>query len=130
MYALSRKYGKKVLYWLHLGKLVESKPLKDVERVENNYSALAIIMSRFQDQATAIVNIVAGLGNMEFKRFATYAVIGDILQIAFYSGIGYFFAANWQALYNTIGLFSWLIVLATIIISILLVRRITKKMLR
>ena len=35
MYFLSRKYGKRVLYWLNLGKLADSKPIKDIERVEN-----------------------------------------------------------------------------------------------
>jgi len=85
MYVLSRKYGKKILYWFHLRKLVESKPLKQVEKMENNYSALAIIISRFQDQATAMVNVIAGLGNIKFKRFVIYATIGDILQIIFYA---------------------------------------------
>ena len=130
MYALSKRYGKRILRWLHLDKLVESKQLQGVEKVENNYSAVAIITSRFQDQATAIVNVVAGIGNVNFKRFATYAIIGDVLQIAFYSGIGYFFAESWQSLYNTIGVFSWLIVLVTIVVSIILANKFTKRMLK
>lgn len=130
MYALSKRYGKKVLRWFHLGKFADSKPLKDVKNVENNYSATVIIISRFQDQATAIINVVAGLGNMKFKRFILYAVIGDILQIVFYSSMGYFFAANWQSIYNTIGVFIWLIILITTIISILLANKITKRILR
>jgi membrane protein DedA with SNARE-associated domain len=128
MYALSKKYGKKVLRWFRLGKLIESKPLKYMEKVENNYSATTIIISRFQDQATAIINAVAGLGGMKFKHFVLYAIIGDIIQIAFYSGIGYFFAENWQVLYNAIGVFSWLILLVTIIVSILVANKFTKKM--
>jgi membrane-associated protein len=128
MYVLSRKYGKKILYWFHLRKLVESKPLKQVEKMENNYSALAIIISRFQDQATAMVNVIAGLGNIKFKRFVIYATIGDILQIIFYASVGYFFAENWQAFYNTMGIFSWLIVLIATIISILLANKFARKM--
>ncbi len=130
MYTLSKRYGKKVLYWFHLKKFVESKSLKIVERVENNYSAVAIIMSRFQDQATVIVNVFAGLGKMKFKRFVLYAVIGDILQIIFYSSIGYFFVENWQVFYNTVGVFSWLIILVTIIISVLVANKYTKKVFR
>jgi membrane-associated protein len=130
MYALSKRYGKKVLYWFRLKKLAELESLKSVEREENNYSGVAIIASRFQDQATAIVNVIAGLGNIKFKRFVSYVVIGDLLQIIFYSAIGYFFAANWQALYNAIGIFSWLIVLATIVISIIMAKKFTKKMLK
>jgi membrane-associated protein len=130
MYILSNRYGKKVLYWFHLGKIAESGPLKRVEQVENTYSASAIIVSRFQDQATAIVNVIAGLGRMKFKPFLLYVIIGDVLQIIFYSSIGYFFSENWQALYNVLGVFSWFIVLATIIISIFLANKFKKQMIK
>ena len=128
MYGLTHKYGRKVLNWFHLGKIVESKPLRTIESAaaEKPYSAAAIIISRFQDQATAIVNAIAGLGRMRFKSFFLYVVIGDILQILFYSSIGYFFAANWQAFYNTLGIFSWLIVVVTLIISIIVAQRFTR----
>ncbi len=127
MYTFSKKYGKKVLYWFHLGKVVESRALKNIEEVENKYSALTIIASRFQDQATTILNVLAGLGNIKFKRFITYAIIGDILQIAFYSSIGYFFAGNWESFYKVTGIFSWLIVLVVVIISAFLTNKYTKK---
>ena len=130
MYGLSKRYGKKVLYWFHLGKVAESKPLKYVEGVEKSYSATAIIASRFQDQTTAIVNVIAGLGRMKFKPFLLYVIIGDVLQILFYSSIGYFFSENWQSLYNTVGVFSWLIILGTIIISIFVANKFKKRMLR
>ncbi len=129
MYTLSRRYGKRVLAWLHLKSLMTSELFKHAEEVEKNYSAPFIIISRFQDQATTIVNIFAGLGHMQFKRFVLYAVIGDILQILFYGSIGYFFAANWQSLYGTVGVFIWLIMLGAIVISILASSKITKKML-
>ena len=128
MYGLSKRYGERVLRWFHLGKVAESKPLKNVERVEKKYSSTAIIASRFQDQATAIVNVLAGLGRMEFKPFLIYATIGDILQILFFSGIGYFFAESWQSLYNTVGVFSWIIILVTIIISIFVANKVKKRM--
>ena len=130
MYSLSRRYGEKVLRWFHLGKLAKSKPIQTVETVEKKYSAMAIIASRFQDQATAIVNVLAGLGKMEFRPFATYAIIGDVLQIMFFSAIGYFFAETWQSLYNTIGVFSWIIVLVTVIISIFIANKVKGRMMR
>ncbi len=130
MYGLSKKYGKKFLDWFHLKKLAESKALKNIEGVEKRYSAVVIITSRFQDQATTIINVISGLGNMKFKRFLLFIIIGDILQIVFYCSIGYFFAENWQSLYNTVGVFSWLIVLITIIISILVAKKFSKNMLK
>ena len=130
MYALSKKYGRKVLYWLHLKKIAESEQLKNVEKIENHYSAMLLIASRFQDQTTTVVNFIAGIGGMKFRRFLSYIVIGDILQILFYSSIGYFFAEDWQDLYHTVGIFSWIIVLATTIITIIVAKKITKRMMR
>ncbi len=129
-YGLVRKYGKPVLYWFHLGKVVESQVLKNVENIENTYKATVIMASRFQDQATTLVNIIAGLGNMDFKHFALYAVIGDVLQILFYSAIGYFFAGSWQSLYNAVGVFGWLIILGTTVVAILASRKFVKQLLK
>ena len=129
-FGLVRKFGKRILYWFHLGKVVESQVLKKVEGVENTYKATIITMSRFQDQATTIVNIIAGLGGMSFKRFAWYAIIGDTLQILFYGAIGYFFAENWQSLYKTVGVFSWLIILGTMTATLLASRKIVKQILK
>ncbi|MEI6660240.1 MAG: DedA family protein [bacterium] len=127
MYTLSKKYGKKILHFFNLGKFATSKQLDEVEKIENRYSALTIITSRFQDQATALVNILAGLGNMNFKRFLTYIIIGDIIQIMFYASIGYFFAQSWQSLYKTMGVFGWLVLLATVIIAVFAATKIKKR---
>lgn len=129
-YGLVRKYGKPVLYWFHLGKVVESKVLKNVENVENTYKATVLMASRFQDQATTLVNIIAGLGNINFKHFALYVIIGDVLQLLFYSGVGYFFSGSWQSLYGAIGVFGWLIILAVIVVMVLASRRLAKRILK
>lgn len=109
LYWLVQRFGRKVLYWLHLRKLADSPLLRDVEATAKTYSAPVIIASRFQVQATAIVNIIAGLGKMDFKRFALLVCAGEILQMAFYVAIGYLFAGTWQAIYAVVGKFSWII---------------------
>lgn len=130
MYGLAKKYGKPFFYWIHLRKLIESELFQHAEKVENTYSAPIIILSRFQDQTTTIVNIIAGLGTMKFKRFLLYAVMGDILQVMFYASIGYFFAGDWQALYGAVGVFTWVIALGTLVISIALSGKIARRILK
>jgi membrane protein DedA with SNARE-associated domain len=83
MYWLVRRYGHKALLWLRLRKLADSPALRNVEATADTYKAPVIIASRFQVQATAVVNIIAGLGKMNFKRFASLVVIGEILQMSF-----------------------------------------------
>ncbi len=130
LYVLVRRYGHRVLRWLRLEKLVESVALKNVEGVENTFKAVVIVASRFQDQATTIVNVIAGLGRIPFKRFVSYTVLGEILQTCFYGSIGYFFADNWQSIYSAVGQFSWLIVLGTLIVTLLMSKKLAKHILK
>lgn len=111
MYWLMRRFGKKILRKVGLKKFADSPLLQNVENTVDTYSALVIIASRFQDQATTLVNIISGLGKMRVKRFLLYISIGDILQILFFASIGYLFADNWQAVYSATGQFSWVIAL-------------------
>jgi membrane-associated protein len=127
MYWLVRRFGKKVLYKLRLRKLAESPVLRNVEDAVENYKGSVIIASRFQVQATAMVNIIAGLGNMDFKRFARLIVFGEILQMAFYVTIGYVFADSWQAVYGAVGKFSWIIALALAVLVTLASTKIIEK---
>jgi membrane protein DedA with SNARE-associated domain len=120
MYWLMRRYGKKVLRKIGLKKFADSPLLQNVEETVNTYSALVIIASRFQDQATTLINIISGLGKMRVKRFFLFISIGDFLQILFYAAIGFLFADNWQAIYGATGRFSWVIaLLMALIVSFL-----------
>jgi membrane protein DedA with SNARE-associated domain len=127
MYWLVRLYGKRVLYWLGLRKIAESVALKDVESTVNRYSAFVIIASRFQDQATTIVNIISGLGRMKIKRFAWLISIGDVIQITFYVLLGYLFADNWQAIYGAVGKLSWIIALIVALVVVIFATQLMKK---
>jgi len=116
MYWLVRRYGRKVLYLLRLRKIADSPALRNVEATADTYSIPVIIFSRFQVQATAIVNIIAGLGKMKFKRFVVPVFAGEILQMAFYVAIGFLFAGTWQTIYAAVGKFSWVIALTLTIV--------------
>ena len=130
MYSLTRFYGKKVLYFLRLRKLAESPMLQNVEVTVENYRAPIIIASRFQDQATTIVNIISGLGKMRWRRFITFIIIGDVLQILFYVTVGTVFIDNWQTLYGAVNSFGWIILLVLAIAVILLSTRMIRRHLR
>ena len=130
MYWLMRLYGKKVLVWFGLRKLVDSAALRNVESTVETYKASLVIASRFQDQATTIVNIIAGLGRMDFKRFALLVVVGGILQMVFYVSIGLVFADNWQSVYDAVGNLGWIIALVTAVVVVYLSTHVIKRALR
>lgn len=128
MYLLVRKFGRRVLLFLHLRKLADSPILIDAEKTAKAYNAPVIILSRFQVQATAIVNIISGLGKMNFKRFALLVVIGETLQMACYVAIGYLFSDTWEVLYASLGKFSWIIFVVLAILFTSAATKIVKRM--
>jgi len=66
---------------------------------------------------------------MNFKRFAIYVVIGEVLQMFFYVAIGYIFSDTWQTIYGAVGKFSWIIAIAlAVIFTVASAKIINKKM--
>lgn len=117
MYWLCQKYGVKILFKLRLKKLVESVALKNIEKTVDTYKFYVVIASRFQVQATALVNTIAGLGSMNFRKFCFLVIVGEILQMIFYVSLGYFFADSWQEIFALINRLGWVIAL-TIMLGI------------
>jgi membrane-associated protein len=130
MYMLVRTFGRKVLRWIGLKKIADAPALKNIETTIDTYKAPVLIFSRFQVQTTAIVNIISGLGKMNFKKFLFYIFIGELLQATCYILLGYMFAESWESVYAAVGKFSWIIaIIITIVVtagSNKIIRRILK----
>lgn len=129
-YWLVRLCGPRVLHWIGLGKYLTTPAFRNVEKTVDTYKAPVLIASRFQVQATAVVNIISGLARLHFKRFAFYIVIGEMLQVIVYVVVGYTFADSWQALYAVVGKFGWLVALTMAIAITMASNKVIKRMLK
>lgn len=109
LYSIVRKFGPGVLRFLGLKKYLSTSAFQDVTKTVDAYKAPVLIASRLQVQTTAIVNILCGLGKMNFRKFAFYISIGEATQILAYGLLGYVFAESWEALYSVVGKFGWVI---------------------
>ncbi len=130
MYWLVRMCGPQVLRWIGLKKYLDTPAFRNVEQTVDTYKAPVLIASRFQVQATAIVNIISGLARLNFKRFAFYIIIGESAQVVVYVVLGYLFADSWQALYAIVGKFGWLVALTMAIAITMGSNRVIKRMLQ
>lgn len=130
MYWLMRLCGPRVLHWFGFRKYLDTPAFRDVERTVDTYKAPILIASRFQVQATGVVNIISGLARLSFKRFAFYIVVGEIVQVLVYASIGHVFADSWQALYAVVGNLGWLIALLVAIGITVASNRVIKRLLR
>ncbi len=74
------------------------------------HAGLAIFLTRFLITALAVpTNLIAGGSGYKFRRFMLYDVLGEILWIILYGGLGYAFGTQWEAVSDFISNFGGLV---------------------
>jgi membrane-associated protein len=60
-------------------------------------AGMAIYLTRFLITALAVpTNLIAGGSGIQFRRFLTYDVLGELTWILLYGGLGYWFGTQWE----------------------------------
>lgn len=63
----------------------------------NKSAWAAVFFTRFLVTALAIpTNLIAGGSGYPFKRFMTYDVLGEVIWLILYGGLGYLFGSQWE----------------------------------
>ncbi len=129
LYWLARIYGKKILYRVgFLRKLLTSKNFILIEKGIRKRPGFVIFVTRFEVMATLTVNLICGLGEVEYRKFLLYEATGSFADVFFYAMMGYLFGNSWQAVNNLIGNFSIVLFLAIILAVSLFWKRIIKNL--
>lgn len=91
--ALARRFGRSTAW-------------QQAQAALNRQGAWAILLTRFWLMPLApAVNVLAG-ARYPLLRFAVYDLLGQAVWVLVYGGLGYVFAAEWQALSQAAGVFS------------------------
>ena len=94
--ALSFGIGFYAKDWIN-NRFGNSKTWQTAEASFDERAGLAIFLTRFLITALAIpTNLIAGGSGIKFRRFMTYDSLGEIIWIALYGGLGYFFGSQWE----------------------------------
>jgi membrane-associated protein len=72
--------------------LLNKKHLVKTQLFYEKYGHKAIIMARFVPIVRTFAPFVAGIGEMKFRRFITFSVVGAALWVCLLMPLGYFFA--------------------------------------
>jgi membrane-associated protein len=64
--------------------------LEDTQKYFDKYGALTIVMSRFAPIIRTIAPFIAGVGKMDYKKFAFYNIIGGVAWVLLCVSAGYF----------------------------------------
>jgi membrane-associated protein len=123
-YWLARKYGKRILYRLGFGRVIESGKYRNIERRLRKHPGFLIFVSRFEVFSNLAVNIICGLGEIPYRKYLAFEVIGEFLQVGLYCSIGYLVGDQWDAISGVVGHFLLLVLLVAAVLVIAFWKRI------
>ena len=99
--------------------------IKQAEALTKRWSGAGIFLSRWLITALGPwVNVASGIAAYPWRRFLFWDVLGEVLWVILYVGIGYAFSNRVQAIAEILGNLAWVIVglIVTVILGWQLVR--------
>ncbi|MDD3284967.1 MAG: DedA family protein [Patescibacteria group bacterium] len=116
-YFLSYYYSTEVLKKIGFKKLLNSKSFSKAEIYFIKNSGKTIFLSRFfLTSFGPVVNLIAGLSKISFKKFIIYDLPGEAIYVFLFTGIGYLFANNWEYISSLFSYASNILIVIIIII--------------
>ena len=109
-YGLSRWGGRRLVNRLSRKIGVEDN-IKKAEALTQRWSGASIFLSRWLITALGPwVNITSGIGAYPWRRFLVWDVLGEVVWVILYVGIGYAFSNRVQAIAEILGSLTWVTV--------------------
>ena len=89
-YWIGRKVGEAIV---RSGKVKALSPenLEKSQKLLDKYGSLAVFLTRFFPIIRTIAPFCAGMGEMSFRRFTLFNVLGAVVWVSLFSLLGYFF---------------------------------------
>jgi membrane-associated protein len=118
-YGLARWAGRRVVNRIGR-KLGAEKKIKQAEGFTKKWGRSGVFLSRWLVTALGPwVNLASGIAAYPWKRFLFWDVLGEVLWVVLYVGIGYVFSNRVQAVRDILGNLTWVILglIATIILG-------------
>jgi membrane-associated protein len=123
-YGLSRWGGRRLINRISR-KIGGEANIKQAEALTKRWSGAGIFLSRWLITAFGPwVNVASGIAAYPWRRFLLWDVLGEVLWVILYVGIGYAFSNRVQTIAEILGNLSWVIVglIATVILGWKLMR--------
>lgn len=87
-YEIGKKIGNKLE---ENGKIIKKKHIDETRKFFEKHGGKSIVLARFVPIVRTFAPFVAGSGNMEYKKFIKYNLLGSILWVSLCTFAGYFF---------------------------------------
>lgn len=122
-YFVSFLYWKKLLSRIGFNRVINSNKFLWLENYFKNNSIKSILISRFLITWLSVpINILSWLTGIKFKKFFSYNIIGEIIHVFLFVGIGYFLWYQWQ---NITTFLEYIIAILVLIVLLVIVIKFT-----
>ena len=109
-YGLSRWGGRRLINRLSR-KIGVEENIKQAEALTKRWGGSGIFFSRWLITALGPwVNVASGIAVYPWRRFVLWDVVGEVIWVGLYVGIGYVFSKRVQAIGEILGNLSWVVV--------------------
>jgi membrane protein DedA with SNARE-associated domain len=127
-YYIGKLWGTKLV--IRYGKyiLVREEDLHKTEEWFNRHGEVTIFVFRLVPVVRHLISLVAGVAEMDVKRFTIYTLAGAAVWNSIMAYLGFYLGSNWHLITNYVDEISWVIV-ALIVIAVVwfIVRHLVKR---
>lgn len=89
-YYIGNKFGNRIINSRKI-KLIKKEHIDKSFAFVEKYGAKAVFLARFMPIIRTMVPFVLGMGQMEYKKFLKFNILGGILWVSLFINLGYFF---------------------------------------
>jgi membrane-associated protein len=93
-YIIGKKIGVKIFDIKFLNKIIKKEYLQKTQLFYEKHGGTTIIMARFVPIVRTFAPFAAGMGNMNYKKYITFCVIGGIVWVSSLTLAGYFLGSH------------------------------------
>lgn len=90
-YAIGRRWGRAILDSGRFSRIITPEHLAETEAFFCKHGGKTIVLARFFPFIRTFAPFIAGIGHMDYPRFARFNVVGAAAWILLFVGAGYFF---------------------------------------
>jgi membrane protein DedA with SNARE-associated domain len=111
-YELGRRKGSKVLHFLCRISLEPDSCVRRTEGLFEQQGARSLLVAKFLPGLGAVATPLAGIFQMRLRKFLLFDILGVLLWLCTYMGLGFFFAKEIERIaQNAQALGNWIVVL-------------------